>query len=102
MRIRQFWTEEKWIRVTDDDRNVKFVGLNKRVTLGDKLAQLQPKEAPQMVQQLGLSGPYDPRLKEVVDVENDVTGLDVDIVIEEGPDLSSLQLEQFELLAVLT
>lgn len=27
-RIRQFWTEEKWIRVTDDDRNVRWVGLN--------------------------------------------------------------------------
>ncbi|OUM01661.1 portal protein [Variovorax sp. JS1663] len=101
MRVRQFWTAEKWIRVTDDDRNVRFVGLNKQVTLGDKLAQLAPQEQQAMVQQLGLSGPYDPRLREVVDVENDVSGLDVDIVIEEGPDLASLQSEQFEILAGL-
>ena len=27
-RMRQFWTAEKWMRVTDDERNVKWVGLN--------------------------------------------------------------------------
>lgn len=27
-RIRQFWTAEVWVRVTDDENNVKFVGLN--------------------------------------------------------------------------
>jgi hypothetical protein len=27
-RIRQYWTAEKWIRVTDDERNVKWVGMN--------------------------------------------------------------------------
>jgi hypothetical protein len=25
-RIRQYWTAERWIRVTDDENNVKFVG----------------------------------------------------------------------------
>ncbi|MEY4414962.1 MAG: hypothetical protein RIQ53_2255, partial [Pseudomonadota bacterium] len=36
-RIRQFWTAEKWIRVTDDERNVRFVGLNQPMTLGQQL-----------------------------------------------------------------
>ncbi|MCZ9335754.1 hypothetical protein, partial [Klebsiella pneumoniae] len=27
-RIRQFWTAEKWVRVTDDERNIKWLGLN--------------------------------------------------------------------------
>lgn len=27
-RVRQFWTAERWIRVTDDQRNLKWVGLN--------------------------------------------------------------------------
>jgi hypothetical protein len=27
-RIRQYWTAERWVRVTDDERNVRFVGLN--------------------------------------------------------------------------
>lgn len=26
--IRQFWTAPKWVRVTDDERNVRFAGLN--------------------------------------------------------------------------
>lgn len=29
LRIRQYWTEERWIRVTDDEQNVKWVGLNR-------------------------------------------------------------------------
>jgi hypothetical protein len=27
-RVRQYWTAEKWVRVTDDERNVKWLGLN--------------------------------------------------------------------------
>lgn len=100
MRVRQFWTAEKWIRVTDDDRNIKFVGLNKRVTMADKFAQMPPDNRAMLMQQMGIQ-PGDPRLQQVVDVENDVTGLDVDIVIEEGPDLASLQSEQFDILAKL-
>ena len=26
LRIRQFWTSEKWIRVTDDEKNTRWVG----------------------------------------------------------------------------
>lgn len=100
LRVKQFWTAEKWIRVTDDDRNVKFVGLNKQITVADQLAQMGPEMAAQKMQQMGLR-PGDPRLEQVVGVENDVSGLVVDIVIEEGPDLSSLQSEQFSMLADL-
>lgn len=101
MRVRQFMTDHWWVRVTDDDRNLKYVGLNKPVTLGDKLAQMQPEDARQLVQQMGIQSPYDPKLKQVIEIENNVSGLDVDIEIEEGPDLSTLQSEQFEQLAGL-
>ncbi len=100
MRVKQFWTAEKWVRVTDDERNIKWVGLNKRVTLEDKLATVPPDIAAQYAQQIGLQ-PNDPRLQEVVAVENDVSGLDVDIIVEEGPDISTLQSEQFEMLSNL-
>jgi hypothetical protein len=100
MRARQFWTGETWVRVTDDDRNIKFVGLNKQVTLGDRLAQMQPEMRAAWMQQNQI-GPNDPRLQQVVDVENNVSGLFVDIEVEEGPDISSLQGEQFETLAGL-
>jgi len=37
-RIRQMWTDEKWIRITDDENNLRFVGLNQKVTV-KQLAQ---------------------------------------------------------------
>lgn len=96
-RIRQFWTEERWIRVTDDDRNVKFVGLNQPIRLMDQLSQLPEEQMIQAVRELGL-GPNDPRLTEVVDIQNPVEQLDVDILIEEVPDRITLQGETFEAL----
>lgn len=100
MRARQFWTGETWVRVTDDDRNVKFVGLNKRVTLEERLARMPEEMRAQAMQQMQLR-PGDPRLQQVVDTENQTSGLHVDIEIEEGPDISALQGEQFETLAGL-
>ena len=100
MRIRQFWTGEKWVRVTDDERNLKWVGLNKPVTLQDKISQLQPQEQQALIQQLQLQ-PGDPRLQQVIEVENGISGLDVDIIVDEGPDVATLQSEQFQVLAEL-
>lgn len=100
LRIRQFWTAQKWIRVTDDDRNVKFVGLNQPVTLGEFIGRMDPEKQAAVAQRLQLQ-PGDPRLQQVVDVENNVNGLDVDIVLDEGPDIATLQSEQFEELVKL-
>lgn len=100
LRIRQFWTAEKWVRVTDDERNVRFVGLNHPVTLGEELSRLPEEERAMAMQQYGLV-PNDPRLEQVIRVENVAAEMDVDVVIEEGPDISTLQSEQFEQLANL-
>jgi len=54
MRIRQFWTEEKWIRVTDDERNVRFVGLNRPITLEERLGQMTQEEAKAVAIEMGL------------------------------------------------
>lgn len=97
-RIRQFWREEKWIRVTDDERNVRFVGLNKQVTLGDKLGQMAPEMAAAYAQQMGLM-PNDPRLGQVVGMENPVEEMDVDILLEEVPDVVTLEAETFQAVA---
>lgn len=99
-RVRQFWKEEKWLRVTDDERNIKWVGLNRQVTLGDELAQMPEEQRAQIIQQYQLT-PDDPRLNEVIKTENVAAELDVDIIIEEGPDISTLQSEQFEQLSQL-
>jgi hypothetical protein len=97
-RVRQFWTEEKWIRVTDDENNIRFAGLNRRVTFGEALGKQPPEIVQQVALQMGLV-PNDPRLQAVVAVENNVTESPVDIILEEQPDRISLAGETFEALA---
>lgn len=92
-RVKQYWTDEKWVRVTDDNNAPKFAGLNRKITMGDKLME-QLGEIPAEFQ-------GDPRLDIVVGIENPVNELDVDVVIEESPDLGSIMSEQFELLVKL-
>ncbi len=96
-RIRQYWREEKWVRVTDDERNVRFVGLNRPVTLEEKLGQMPPEQAQMIAMQMGLR-PNDPRLQMPVGIENNVAEIDVDIVLEEVPDRVTLEGEVFEAL----
>ncbi|ALS63617.1 hypothetical protein [Pandoraea apista] len=98
LRVRQFWTGPTWVRVTDDERNLKWVGLNQPVTLADELAAMPPEQAQQITQQYQLQ-PGDPRLDQVVRRDNEISGLDVDIIIEEGPDVANIQAEQFQILA---
>ena len=104
-RIQQFWNEERWIRVTDNENNLRFVGLNKPVTalqqmaeqMGvtkDNLQQVQ-QEQPETVQQLQAMA-QDPRAQMVVGIENSVTELDVDIIIDEGLDSPTIAAEEFE------
>lgn len=95
-RIRQFWTQEKWIRVTDDEDNLRWVGLNKPVTLRDQLQQRAERG-----EQVPEIDPNDPRLDTVVGVQNQLSELDVDLLLEDGPDSITIQGEQFEELVKL-
>lgn len=67
-RIRQFWTAEKWLRVTDDDSNVKWVGIN----VDPQLVQMQVQQDPAMAQR-------------IAGVVGNVAQLDCDIIIDESP-----------------
>jgi hypothetical protein len=108
MRVRQFWTGPRWIRVTDSDKNTQFVGLNRPVTIADLLGQLDrtqpidsqlkgldPGDAAAV--QFGLQlPPGDPRLQMAVRIENDIGDMDCSITVEEGPDNPTMQAEQFQ------
>jgi hypothetical protein len=94
MRARQFWGEEKSIRVTDDNKDVQFVTLNRKVTLLEELQAMAPQQAQQIARQMGLQ-PGDPRLGQTVRIEHALDDLDVDITVEEGPDSPTMQAEQF-------
>ena len=95
MRIRQFWKAEKWVRVTDDERNVRFVGLNAPITLRQQLEQMPEQQVVAIARQMGLT-PNDPRLQMPVGVQNPVEQIDVDIMIEEVPDTVTLEGETFQ------
>ncbi len=96
-RVRQFWTEEKWLRVTDEESNARFVSINRPIPFGEALGQLPEEEAAAIAQQIGLV-PDDPRLQQPIGMENAVEEIDVDILIEEAPDRITLAGEMFEAL----
>lgn len=71
MRCRQYWTAPKWVRITDDERNVRFAPLNGAFD-----------------QATGRVGPP-------------IASLDVDIIIDDAPDTVAPALEQFNSLVEL-
>lgn len=118
-RVRQHWKEERWIRVTDNDKNVKFVGLNRQVTLGDAIKdaaegkgaalQMLAKLSPELAQALQAAVQGDeqagalvaqvmqgPKAQMPIGVENSVGELDVDILVDEGIDTPTIAAEQFD------
>jgi len=94
-RVRQYWTDEMWIRVTDDNKTY-FVALNQRITKGEleaerlKDAQMSDEEKQARIQQLA----QDPASQQPV-TKNDVAKMNMDIVIDEAPDVVVQQQEQW-------
>lgn len=74
-RIRQFWSAGMWVRVTDDERNLRFAGLNGAPHLDPATGQVVP-------------GPP-------------VAALEVDIILDDTPAGPALMDEQFALLVQL-
>lgn len=90
-RVRQFWTSERWIRVTDDEKNLKWVGLNRTITAGEQLQNEMGSIPPEFE--------GDPRLNVPVGIDNPISELDIDIIMEDIPDVVTIQQEQFDQLA---
>jgi hypothetical protein len=104
-RVRQAWKEERWIRVTDNEKNVRFVGLNQPITVIQAEAKKlgvdkdnMDKADPQAVQYLQTLAQM-PIAQQVTGVENNVAELDVDIIVDEGIDTPTAAAEQFDTLA---
>lgn len=88
-RMKQFWDEEKWIRVTDDEQTIEFIGLNQPVTLG----QLVQEHAERSGEEIPLEFLNDSRMSEVVEVRNEIKKLNMDIVLDDAPHYVTLQHE---------
>lgn len=102
--IRQYKQAEWWVRVTDNENNVKFVGLNRPVTMREELEKrLASKGAPpEMIgqyldEQQAMGAPLD----QVIRTENQPTRMFMDITLEEVPDMANVQEEQFQALVKL-
>lgn len=95
-RIRQYWTQPKFVRVTDEDVT-QFIQINKPIW-GPPAPVIDP-----------LTGlpKYDPTTRQIVmqpqflGLDNSVAEMDVDIIIDTTPDTANLQAEQFKTLAEL-
>jgi hypothetical protein len=80
-RVRQFWTEERWVRITSEGEKPEFVGLNVPQGMGVQMGPQGPMLAPM--------------------IANRPAEMDVDIIIEDVPDYATLKQEEFEQLAQL-
>lgn len=72
LRARQAWPGEKWIRVTDDDKSTQFIGLN-QIEMDPMTGQIS--------------------------AENMIAQVDVDIMLNEGPDTITMNEELLQTLA---
>lgn len=78
--IRAFWTKERFIRVTDNLGAADFVGLNKPVVDDQGMIVIDPVTGAQRF-------------------DNQIAQLDVDIILDEGPDTMTVQQEDFNVLS---
>jgi hypothetical protein len=96
--IKQFWNEEKWIRVTDDEKNIRFVGFNRKTTVRqlaiEDAQQIEDiNERSQIIQ--GLTNAPEPELDQETMI-NDISTMHMDIELDESVDSVVIQQEQFE------
>jgi len=104
-RVKQFWNEEKWIRVTDDQDDLRWVGFNSQVTNADILLEGAEDESLPLEQQQEFAKIFkllvdtqNPILTEIAETRNPTSELDVDIIIDQSPDVINFEQEMFELL----
>jgi hypothetical protein len=107
-RIRQYWDEEMMIRVTDSEAGLKFVSLNQPMTKGDLVAKQMKGRPPEEIQAAVQQIAQHPESQMPATDEqgrpimkNDVAQLEVDIILDEAPDVVTLQAEEFQKLAEL-
>jgi len=105
-RIKQFWNEEKWIRITEDQDNLRWVGLNTQITLQKFLEERINDESQSLEVRTGAAAAFqvllktqDPRLQTIVDINNGTAEMDVDIILEQSFDVINIQQEQFQIIA---
>jgi hypothetical protein len=83
--IRKHWKAERWIRVTDDEGAARFMGLN--------VLDMDPMTGSPQLVSVGTDGD--------VMAQGGVDALDVDIILDEGPDTLNVMQDTLETLTML-
>ncbi len=100
MRVQQYWTEQRFVRVTDNEQAFKFLTVNEPVMV----PVIDPMTGhPQIDPQTGKPAMHpqiDPRTGQPM-VKNRPEEMDMDIIIETSPDFINAAQEQFEMLVKL-
>lgn len=102
-RIRQYWDKEKWVRVTDDEKKLRFVGFNVPLDMKTYLEDAMKDETLPHEVRLGASAKLimleqqDPQgLSQIIEVKNKPAELDLDIIIDESFDVINASEEQLD------
>jgi len=102
-RIKQSWNEEKWIRVTDDQEKLRWVGFNIDQTIKDQLQEIMDDESKPHAMRLGASAQMimlekqnPDALEQIVKTKNRPAELDVDIILDEAYDTVNVSQEQLD------
>jgi len=102
-RIRQFWDKEKWVRVTDDEDNLRWIGFNVPLTLRQALQDIMDDDTHPREMRLGASAQMiqleqmqPEALEQVLEVSNRPAELDMDIILEESFDFINASEEQLD------
>lgn len=99
-RITQYWKAETWIRIRDEE-HLKFIPLNRTITIAEMMAErlgqerdISDEDKQKLLENIALNPEYRKTFK-----QNDVSQLDVDIIIDEAADVVTLQHEEFAVIA---
>jgi hypothetical protein len=102
-RIRQGWTAEKWVRVTDDEQKLRWVGFNIEITQQQFLQEIMDDESKPYALRLGASAEMialekaNPELlQQTVMTKNRPVELDMDIILDESYDTANVSQEQLD------
>ena len=101
-RIRQYWTQEKWLRLTDDESKLRWVGFNIPITLKQYLEELAVDDSQPFEMKLGASAKLveleksnPEELNQVIKIKNNVAELLVDVTLDQVSDSINSDEEQF-------
>jgi hypothetical protein len=99
LRPRQFWTDPKYIRITDDEGAAKFLMVNEPIMGMVPQPRIDPMTGQPAVDPWGQ--PVVEMVEGVTGYKNRLAELDVDIILDSTPDTASIAQEQFAALAEL-